>query len=61
VVNAIGEHGFLKDFPGLSLLTLPFSAIAAVILGIMLIAFLAGTVPAIQASRKDPIAALRYE
>jgi putative ABC transport system permease protein len=51
----------LKDFPGLSLLTLPFSAIAAVILGIMLIAFLAGTVPAIQASRKDPIAALRYE
>lgn len=61
VVNAIGKHGFLKNFPGLSLLTFPFSTIAAVILGIMLIAFLAGTLPAIRASRKDPIAALRYE
>lgn len=61
VVNTIGSHGFLKDFTGLSLLTFPLSTILIVILGIMLIAFLAGTLPAIRASKKDPIEALRYE
>ncbi len=61
VVNTIGSHGFLKDFKGLSLLTFPLSTILAVVIGIMLIAFLAGTLPAIRASKKDPIEALRYE
>jgi putative ABC transport system permease protein len=61
VVNTIGAHGFLKDFTGLSLLTFPLSTIAVVIVGIMLIAFLAGTLPALRASKKDPIDALRYE
>jgi putative ABC transport system permease protein len=61
VINAIGTNGFLKDYPGLSLLTFPPSTVAAVIVGIMFIAFLAGTVPALRASRKDPIEALRYE
>lgn len=31
------------------------------IVGIVIIAFLAGTLPALRASRKDAIAALRYE
>jgi putative ABC transport system permease protein len=60
-INSIGRHGFLKNFPGLSLLTFPVSTIAVVIVGIMAIAFLAGTLPAFRASRKDPIEALRYE
>lgn len=61
IVNAIGTHGFLKDFSGLSLLTFPPSTVLTVIIGIMIIAFLAGTLPAIRASQKDPIEALRYE
>lgn len=61
VVNTIATRSFLKDFPGLSLLTFPLVTIVAVVMAIMLIAFLAGTLPALKASRKNPIDALRYE
>jgi putative ABC transport system permease protein len=61
VVNAVGKQGFLKDLPGLSLLTFPLSTVLSVALGIMLVAFLAGALPAFRASRKNPIDALRYE
>ncbi len=61
IINTIATKGFLKNFSGFSLLTFPLSTVGIVIIGIMIIAFLAGTLPAIRASRKDPIDALRYE
>ncbi len=61
LVNSIAKNGILKDIPGLTLLTFPISTIAVVIFGIMTLAFLAGTLPALRASRKNPIEALRYE
>jgi len=61
VVNNIAAKGFLKNFEGLQLLAFPFRTLLVIIIGIMLIAFLAGTLPAYRASRKDPIEALRYE
>lgn len=54
-------NGFLKDFEGFTLLVVsPLNALIVIGL-IMLIAFLAGTLPALKASRLDPITALRSE
>lgn len=52
---------FLKDFEGFQLLVVTPSGAVGVILLIMLIAFIAGTLPAIKASRLNPIDALRSE
>jgi putative ABC transport system permease protein len=61
LVNSITSKGFLKDFTGLQLLSFPLVPSTIIVVGIMLIAFLAGTLPARRASQKDPIEALRYE
>ena len=60
-INSVASKGFLKDFEGLQLLSFELASVLTIILGITLIAFLAGTLPARKASKLDAIEALRYE
>lgn len=61
IVNSVAHDTFLADFPTFNLII--FNPINMLIITaiIMLIAFLAGTLPARKASKKNPIDALRYE
>jgi putative ABC transport system permease protein len=61
VVTQWATSSFLKDFQGFDLLVVTPANALFVILLIMLIAFLAGTLPALKASRLNPIDALRSE
>jgi putative ABC transport system permease protein len=61
VLNNVAANSFLKGFEGFKLLAFPWQSMLLVIAIIVAIAFLAGSLPARRASRKDPIEALRYE
>jgi putative ABC transport system permease protein len=60
VSGALGRT-LLSALPGLHIMVFTPGAVALIILVVMLIAFLAGTLPARKASRQNPIEALRYE
>ena len=61
IANALAHNSFLSDFPTFKLVIFEPITMLSIIAIIMLIAFLAGTLPARKASKKNPIDALRYE
>lgn len=61
LANRIASDTFLKDLPGFNLTAFSPVSVLIIMAIIMAISFIAGTMPARRASRKDPIEALRYE
>lgn len=59
--NAALVEGPLSDVAGLTLFAVEPLSIVGIVALIIVIAFLAGTLPAQRAAKKDPIAALRHE
>ncbi|NTW38394.1 MAG: ABC transporter permease [Cellulomonadaceae bacterium] len=61
IVSAVLSGSVLSDLSGLTLVLFEPATVAAVVVGVMVIAFAAGTLPALRAARQDPISSLRYE
>lgn len=60
-VSGALSGSLLADLPGLTLVAFDPLSVAVIVLGVMAVAFLAGTTPALRAAQADPIASLRYE
>ncbi|MFP7761223.1 ABC transporter permease [Marisediminicola sp. LYQ134] len=60
-ISAALADTLLADLPGLTLIAFDPVSIAAIILLVMAIAFIAGTLPAARAAKADPVESLRYE
>ena len=60
-ISSVLSGSLLADLPGLELIAFDPLSIGVVILIVMLIAFLAGTLPAARAAKADPVESLRYE
>ena len=61
VLNKVSHATFLESLPTFKLMIFTPENLITITLVIMAIAFVAGTLPARRASKKDPIDALRYE
>ena len=61
VASATTSGSFLENLPGLYLVGFNPVAILMTVVLIMALAFIAGTLPAMRAARKNPVDALRYE
>lgn len=61
IISSVLSNGLLEGLPGLNLFLFDPVKTVLIILSVMVIAFLAGTIPAMRAARQDPINALRYE
>ncbi|MGO3146808.1 MAG: ABC transporter permease [Leucobacter sp.] len=60
-ISSALSNSVLSGLPGLQIMLFEPMSIVTVILVVMLIAFLAGTLPARRAAKQNPIDALRYE
>ncbi|KJL41656.1 ABC transporter permease [Microbacterium trichothecenolyticum] len=60
-LSSVLSGTLLADLPGLTLIAFDPASVAAIILLVMAIAFLAGTLPAARAAKADPVDSLRYE
>lgn len=61
IANRIAAGTFLKNLVGLQLLSFPVLPSLGILVGVIFLAFLAGALPSLKASKLDPIKALRYE
>lgn len=61
VLSTALSGSLLSDLPGLTLIAFDPASIVTIILAVMLIALLAGTLPAARAAKADPVESLQYE
>ncbi len=60
-ISTAVSSGLLSDLAGLTLIAFDPVSVVTIILTVMVIAFLAGTIPAGRAAKADPVESLRYE
>ncbi|MCC9197115.1 ABC transporter permease [Arthrobacter sp. zg-Y820] len=61
IISSVLSNTVLSALPGLHIMLFTPASVATIIGVVMLIAFLAGTLPARRAAKQNPIDALRYE